>query len=129
MNKYVTKKNNKILIVPFAVSIITTYLNNKEVAKCFLLSKNITLIIMDNASDIFFKHKRRTKASILGFEFLLSIAKKRFSPSKNIDKHICIKCCIYYKNKNSLYCVSCLQKNLKINVFVSNNIENLLPLN
>jgi len=98
---------NNFLKISCVVSIITTYLTNKEVAQCFSLSKDTLLLLMDHASPIFFKYTRKKNASILGFDFLLHIAKHRFSPSKNMNNHLCIKCLSCYKKKKSQFCVLC----------------------
>jgi hypothetical protein len=106
-----SKEKNILERLPFVVAIITNFLSLKDFAKCFVLSKNIMILFIDRGNSIFFRSQNRMcKACVLGSDFIISFAKNRLSPCKQISTHMCCECSVFYKNNKSLYCISCLKK-------------------
>ena len=93
----------------FSIKIITKFLKPEDVAKCLSLSKDLLILFRDKGHPIFFTHHFiLCKSSILGADFIISNCKKRLSCNKNISKHYCISCKVFYK-ENSFYCLRCLK--------------------
>jgi hypothetical protein len=94
----------------FSIQIITKFLKKEDVAKCLSLSKNLLILFRDKGHPIFFTHRSNLcKSYILGADFIISNCKKRLSCNKNMIKHYCNRCGLFYKESSS-YCLFCIKK-------------------